>query len=106
MGSDAALCFTVQEDILGPVVRLHGELDLAASARLGECLSELTSSVVTLDFSAVTFMDASGINLLVALQRHVREDGGKLVLFGLRSFQLRLLHLVGLSDHFDLLVPD
>jgi anti-anti-sigma factor len=55
----------------GPVLRLEGEIDLAVQADVAACLCELVEvpapTVVTVDLSAVTFMDCSGLTpLLVA----------------------------------------
>jgi anti-sigma B factor antagonist len=96
----------VDEGVDGPVVRVRGELDMATCPQLRERLLELTDRMVTLDFAAVTFMDSSGTGVLVEAQKRIREDGGKLVLYGLGAQLLRVLEITGLGDHFDSLVPD
>jgi anti-sigma B factor antagonist len=101
-------CFALQVDngVDGPVVRVRGELDMATCPQLRERLLELTDRIVTLDFAAVTFMDSSGTGVLVEVQKRIRQDGGKLVLYGLGAQLLRVLEITGLGDHFDSLVPD
>jgi anti-anti-sigma factor len=62
--------------------------------------------VLTIDFSDLTFMDSTGMNLLVKVQQHMRDAGGKLVLYGIRPAQRIALDAVGLLDYFDSIVPD
>jgi anti-sigma B factor antagonist len=104
----SAPCFAVQVDngVDGPVVRVRGELDMATCPQLRERLLELTDQVVTLDFAAVTFMDSSGTGVLLEAQKRIREDGGKLVLYGLGPQLRRVLEISGLGDYFDSLVAD
>jgi anti-sigma B factor antagonist len=99
--------FHVEEDGDGPVVRLHGELDLATVGPLSDyLLLGPHDQVFTMNFCEVTFMDSTGINLLVTLQHHIRDQGGKLVLYGMRPAQLRALESIGLLDYFDNIIPD
>ena len=90
----------------GPVVRLSGEIDMATVGPVRDYLLALDDLILTLDFCDVTFMDSTGINLLVQLQRRSHERGGKLVLYGLQPSQMRVLAAAGLADFFDCLVPD
>ena len=99
------LVIRTDEDAAGPVVRLAGEIDLATTDELRECLFTLADPIVTVDFCGVTFMDCVGVNVLTAVQRRVRERGGKLVLFGVRPHQMRMLQLLGMTDYFDCMVP-
>jgi anti-anti-sigma factor len=93
-------------DCHGPVVKLFGDLDPATSPHLDRCLRGLTGRVVTLDFSGVTFMDCSTISVLVAVQERMRDDAAKLILFGFKPLHLRLLSILGLTNHFDSLIPN
>ena len=49
----------------GTVVRLSGELDIASAPLLDECLQSLDGQAVTIDFAKLTFIDSSGLNVLV-----------------------------------------
>jgi anti-anti-sigma factor len=78
--------------------RLTGELDLASYDDATDALSPLfdASGDVVLDVADLSFMDSSGIRLLIRLQRSI--DGGAVVV---RSPQLhveRLLQIAGLPD--------
>jgi len=77
--------------------RLIGEIDLHTR----QCLSDLirrigcTGALVHLDLSQVTFMDASGVGLLVALRNHLVQTGGELILVNLTARTVRLLQISG-----------
>jgi anti-sigma B factor antagonist len=88
------------------VVRLSGELDLATVGPVRDYLLGLDDSIVTLDFCGVTFIDSTGVKLLVQLQEGLRERGGKLVLYGIQPEQRRVLDAVGVVDFFDCMIPD
>jgi anti-anti-sigma factor len=63
-------------------VRVLGELDLSTSPELGETLlRELGEGrSVVVDLSAVTFIDSTGLNTLVAALRSCDTNGGSLML--------------------------
>ena len=67
------------------VVRLHGELDMETAPLLGEQLTkvlECTPAAVVLDVSDLTFVDSTGIRVLVAAFRRGQMQGSP---FRLRS---------------------
>jgi anti-anti-sigma factor len=82
------------------VVWVSGEIDLATAPRLEECLLELDGQPIALDFSAVTFMDASGITVLLAAQTRARD--GALALRGVQPAQMRVFEVTGVADRFNL----
>ena len=84
----------------GAVVRVIGEIDLATAPRLEDCLRRLDGQSIALDFSAVTFMDASGIGVLLATQE--RAGDGALTLRGVQPAQMRVLEVSGVADRFNL----
>src|SRR5690349_14160236 len=66
---DRAFLVGVERNDDETVVRVTGEIDLATAPRLEECLLELDGQAITLDLSAVTFMDATGIQVLLTTQQ-------------------------------------
>jgi anti-sigma B factor antagonist len=60
------------------IVRLHGEFDLAAEKRftdeLGSLLDRPTATLV-LDLRGLTFMDSTGLRVLVSLHNQAEQDG-------------------------------
>ena len=62
-----------------PVVVVRGEIDVATSPQLRNDLSALIGGGarhLTLDFAAVSFVDSSGLGVLVGTYKRLREDGG------------------------------
>ncbi len=86
------------------VVRLTGELDLAAMPRLTELVRQrLTAAVLralVLDLSQVSFVASCGAELLLYAQRRADQRGiGMYVIIGQGSLR-RLLNLTGLTERF------
>ena len=92
--------FSVASDGTGPVVIATGELDLAVKDDLREVLTELTGAV-TVDLTAVTFVDSSVIGVLVGAHNRLMKDGGTLRLRGPQDMPRRALEIVGLTDWID-----
>jgi anti-sigma B factor antagonist len=65
------------------VVRVDGEIDLDSAGELSEAavaaLQEIGPSLV-LDLSGVTFMDSTGLKVLLAVHKRAELAGGRLVL--------------------------
>ncbi|MEU1037861.1 STAS domain-containing protein [Streptomyces sp. NPDC005551] len=83
------------------VVALHGEVDhdvqdvFSRALLAGEDRAPLRTVV---DLSGVTFMDSSGINVIVAAHRRAAGARGWLRIAGAQGFVLRVLQIVGLDD--------
>src|SRR5438067_12637732 len=59
-------------------VRVHGELDVATSPRLRTELTVLIArgaTDITLEFGEVTFVDSSGLGVLVGAYKRLQDDG-------------------------------
>ncbi|MEV5975144.1 STAS domain-containing protein [Streptomyces sp. NPDC051921] len=91
------LTLTTREDPDGTVLALSGEMDLASRPALEEAtrVTPPGGSTLCLDMSGVTFMDSSGLNFLLMLQRRLAADSSRLVLTGIREEPLRVLTLTG-----------
>ena len=78
---------------------LSGELDLSGAERLlsaGENVPE--GGALTLDVSALSFMDSSGVKVLMNLDRRSRREGWSLAIENPRDQVLRLLQLTGFDQ--------
>jgi anti-anti-sigma factor len=83
------------------VIALAGELDLATSSELATKLEELAGQPhrpVIVDLSHLTFLDSSGIALLVAESRRRVDSGGRLVLAGPTGEVRRVLEIARISE--------
>ncbi|MFG2006948.1 STAS domain-containing protein [Spirillospora sp. NPDC048911] len=89
----------VREDGELAVVAVSGEIDLHTADTLRTALRELDAAGrhrLVVDFSEVTFCDATGLGALVVAHNRAAEQGGAVRLAGLRPAQRRLLHISGL----------
>jgi anti-anti-sigma factor len=80
LGLGAESTFTVQTDDrepLHPVVYVRGELDMATAPQLADSIAGVLSRIpsdVVLDLSDTTFMDASGITVIVRMRNHLGDS--------------------------------
>jgi anti-sigma B factor antagonist len=86
----------VEEAPDGAVVRVHGEVDMDTAPALRECLNALTGRVVV-DLSETTFLDSSGMSVLVTQRNRLIGVGGDLSLRAPRHLVLRALEITGLD---------
>jgi anti-anti-sigma factor len=85
------------------VLVVAGEIDTATSPELGSRLSEVPSdAVVTLDLSAVSFVDSSGLSVLIAAHQRQLGNGGRLSLRSVNETVARLFVVTGLDRHLDI----
>jgi anti-anti-sigma factor len=84
----------------GKGLRLAGELDLAAAPRLTDALLDFASSEgeVHLDLGEVSFVDSSGLRVILALARS-RGDNGSVVLLDPSAAIMRILEIMGIDGH-------
>lgn len=78
------------------VVHVGGEIDLATCQQLRDALASLVDGgvdEVVVDLERVTFLDSSGIGVLISTHRRIREHGGSLRLFGPSEKVRRVLEL-------------
>ncbi|MER6345063.1 STAS domain-containing protein [Streptomyces sp. NPDC001595] len=82
------------------VLTLAGEIDHHTGDQLRPAL-DVTGTAqprIVIDMRRVTFMDSSGINILIAAYQAVTEAGGWLRLAAPTDSVLRVLRLVGVDD--------
>lgn len=107
---------SVEEHAGVPVVRAAGEVDVSTAPMLRERLGDLpaTSERVIVDLSDVTFLDSTGLGVLVAGQKRLRRGEGEgagtaelagpggLALVVTRPQILKVLEVTGLTSIFDI----
>ena len=87
------------------VVSVAGEVDLDTASELGEHALDALHHVsprIVLDITGVTFMDSTGLKVLVSVERRAQLAGGSFVLVGASPAVLRILTLTGLDQVFTL----
>lgn len=85
------------------ICRVAGEVDISTAPALHEHLLAALAGLgqeVLLDLSGVTFMDASGLRVLVLVNRLLQERGGTLHLLAPAPVICRLLEVTGLTGQF------
>ncbi len=94
--SDALLEVTSTERGL----RLQGEIDASSSPLLSEHLDPLPGAAdeVVLDMAGVTFVDSSGLRVLIDAHQRAAHAGRTLVLDEPSTVVRRLLDISGLED--------
>jgi anti-sigma B factor antagonist len=86
-----------------PLLRVSGEVDIQTSPILEEELTKVLdrgASSVLVDLSDVSFLDSTGLSVLVAGLKRCQGIGGALRLVSPRPNVLRVLEITGLTEAF------
>jgi anti-anti-sigma factor len=86
------------------IVTVRGELNVLTQQQLDTYLSSVcaTGSQVVVDLSELTFLDTSGLGVLLRFWRELNHDGGCLILAGVRYGTARILWTTGLDKRLPL----
>lgn len=87
---------------------MAGELDASTSPSLSVAFAELptATSQVDVDLGGVTFIDSSGLRVLIALNDRVTADGGSVVVSSASNPVRRLLEITGLEATFGVITGE
>ena len=80
-----------------PVLIVAGEIDLSTADQLRSSLEPLSGRVVV-HLHGVTFLDSTGIAVLVSARKRLVQNGGTLRLRAPQEHVRRVLEIVGLAD--------
>jgi anti-anti-sigma factor len=86
------------------VVVVQGELDMLAAPQLDQVLGALVAkgpAAVVLDFAGLSFIDSSGISVLIAAQQGLEARGGHLAIRSARAHACKVFEISGLTDLLD-----
>ncbi len=87
------------------VLTLSGEVDVSNVAEVREAALKLVSDDtkrLIVDLSGVTYIDSSGLGMLVGVLKRLRESGGGLAIAGATARVRRLFEITGLEQIFSL----
>ena len=93
----------VEIKVKGEVVTacLYGEIDHHNAAEMREKIDEAIDcnmpSLLVLDFSGVSFMDSSGIGLIMGRYRNLQKLGAKMTVTGASPQISKILRLAGMN---------
>jgi len=85
------------------VLPLEGEVDLHVSPRVERSLASIIAKRpehVVVDLSGVTFIDSSGLAVLINARQDVREYDGKLTLAGINKNVRSIFEMARLDQFF------
>lgn len=99
---ESQACFVVNSSDKCAVLRASGEVDIATSPTLWETLVAAVDHCprVVVDLSRVTFVDSTGLNVLVSGLHHAHESDGDLALVSPVGLVRNALHVTGLHRVF------
>lgn len=95
--------FSMDEEELGDTRRLllQGELDMTSAGDVEALLAEIAGSIVEVDLSSLTFIDARGMRALLEARHRIAEEGGTLRIVGATGMVRRAFALVDLDGILD-----
>ncbi|MDD6213625.1 MAG: anti-sigma F factor antagonist [Firmicutes bacterium] len=83
------------------LVKVSGELDHHMAAKIKEEVdNKLCSSNaknIVFDFSGLTFMDSSGIGVIMGRYKKARTLGGRVIAYGINAQILRIMEMSGID---------
>ncbi len=100
---DLQICVTPADS--GAVMRVGGELDSATAPQLQEAVTGAVQAFgprLAVDLAGLTFLDCSGIGILVKAHRELDQAGGHLRVLNPTRLVRRVIDLCGLGDHLDI----
>jgi anti-sigma B factor antagonist len=90
------------------ILALEGEIDLHRSPQVKETIEPLIAQKIPrilVDFSAVTYVDSSGLATMIEALQRIQSYGGKLAMFGLRDSVRAIFEIARLDQIFSIF-PD
>jgi anti-sigma B factor antagonist len=90
----------------GILVALSGDVDLATATVVDDELrrAEQSEDLVVLDLGQVTFMDSTGLRMVISADQRLRERGASLKIQHVPPQVSRLFELVGVSEYLGIAV--
>ena len=87
------------------LVKLHGEIDHHTSGEIREAIDRKIGSGgiknLIFDFSGVTFMDSSGVGLIIGRYKQIKLRGGRTMIVQARPNVERLMEITGIKKIID-----
>lgn len=84
------------------VLKVYGEIDHHTAGGIRRELEKeikRTGAInLALDFGNVTFMDSSGIGVIIGRYKTVKSLGGSIIIYDVSEQVLRLLEMAGIKD--------
>ena len=85
---------------------LAGEFDLSSSAQIEDVLRDIEDegpALLVLDLRELTFMDSTGLRVMVSADARARDDSRRLAVVQGPESVHRVFRITGLDDHLDMI---
>jgi len=105
LNSSSPFEVTVEQHGSAVHVVLDGELDLSTAQRLEDDLRRVEAEgphVIVLDLQQLTFMDSTGLRLLIMADARAREDGRRLAIVRGNEMVHRVMRMTRLDERLDI----
>ncbi len=83
-------------------VKMRGELDHHSARAVREAIDAAlvrsSAENIAFDFSQVTFMDSSGIGVIMGRYKRVRAIGGRIFIYGMNTEITRIMEMSGIHN--------
>jgi anti-anti-sigma factor len=99
------LTYESHEDEGATRLVLIGEFDLSSAGQIEEVLKDLEEGrppLLVLDLRELTFMDSTGLRVMVSADARARDDSRRLVIVQGPEPVHRVFRITGLDDHLDI----
>ena len=95
---------TVSSDGDATTVTLSGELDMAAIESAGQAIdrAEQDDGMLVLDLSGLTFIDSTGLEVILRAARRAEDSGRRLVVARPSPYVRRLFQLTAIDQSLDI----
>jgi anti-anti-sigma factor len=96
---------TVRRESNVIIVDMVGEIDVNAVARIRDTLGDLSraaSPQIVINLAGATYIDSSGLGILMAARREALKGGGRLALCGMTKEVRMVLELTRLNKFFEI----
>lgn len=84
------------------IVHVGGDFDLVTAAefreKIDQSLEETMSQNLLLDLSKITFIDSSGLGVILGRYRKVKKNHGEMVIYGIKPAVEKILKVSGISS--------
>jgi anti-anti-sigma factor len=84
---------------------LAGEFDLSSASQIEDVLKEIEENrppLLVLDLRELTFMDSTGLRVMVSADARARDDSRKLAIVQGPEAVHRVFRITGLDDHLQI----
>lgn len=88
------------------IIIVKGEVDIYSVGKFREAIERLINSKVSeinLDCTDLTYMDSTGMGVLIELRKKTMESGQKLVIMNPRKNIKKLLDITGVTQIIDII---